>query len=274
MSTDPWGVDRLDLDAYLARTGVNRRPPSRGALDELHEAHLRTFAFDNLDVLLGTHPGVDLDAVQGKFVGRGRGGYCFEHGTLFAAVLQRLGYQVERRLGRVGDVRAAGRTHCVVLVTVDGEQLLADPGFGMSVVRPIPLRDGAEDDHGGWAYRVRRVETADSGPAWELHRQRDGGWELMHTTDDLPVQPVDLALGHHWTSTWPRSHFRHGLMLTRHGDGVHTSLTHAAVTVRRPGRPTEHRPLEPGELPDRLRELRAGLTDDEVAAVVEVARGL
>ena len=54
---------------------------------------MRTFTFDNIDVLLGTHPGVTLDAVQAKFVTRGRGGYCFEHGTLFAAVLERLGYR-------------------------------------------------------------------------------------------------------------------------------------------------------------------------------------
>ena len=30
--------------------------------------------------------------MQEKFVGRGRGGYCFEHGALFAAALERLGY--------------------------------------------------------------------------------------------------------------------------------------------------------------------------------------
>ena len=43
------------------------------------------------------------------------------------------------------------------MVTLDGERLLADPGFGMSVLRPIPLADGAEDDHGGWRYRLRWV---------------------------------------------------------------------------------------------------------------------
>src|SRR5262249_15843713 len=115
---DPWQIDRLDLDAYLARVAVPARPPSRAALDELHEAHVRTFTFDNIDVLLDQHPGVDLDAVQAKFVGRGRGGYCFEHGTLFAAALERLGYPVARRLGRVAGSSGA-RTHCVVVVTLD-----------------------------------------------------------------------------------------------------------------------------------------------------------
>ena len=72
---------------------------------------MRTFTFDNIDVLLEQHPGVGLDAVQAKFVGRGRGGYCFEHATLFAAALERLGYPVERRLGRVGDPSEKARTH-------------------------------------------------------------------------------------------------------------------------------------------------------------------
>lgn len=99
---DPWQVQTLDLDGYLARTGQVAEPPSRDALDRLHRAHVRTFTFDNLDVLLDQHPGVALPAVQEKFVGRGRGGYCFEHGTIFAAALERLGYAVTRRLGRVG----------------------------------------------------------------------------------------------------------------------------------------------------------------------------
>ena len=222
---DPWQAGPARPDAYLARVGVPASPPSREALDALHEAHVRAFTFDNIDVLLDQHPGVALDAVQAKFVGRGRGGYCFEHGVLFAAALERLGYDVERRLGRVGDPALAPRTHCVVLVTLDGERLLADPGFGMSVLRPIPLEDGAEDDHGGWRYRLRAVPVG-TGRGWALERWRDGDWELMHTHDELPVRPVDLAVGHHFTSTFPTIHFRNMLMLTKHLDGRHVAVTH------------------------------------------------
>jgi len=260
--TSLWQVDRLDLDGYLARVGRTPEAPSRAALDALHEAHVRTFTFDNIDVLLDQHPGVGLEQVQDKFVGRGRGGYCFEHGTLFAAVLERLGYDVTRRLGRVGPPEATARTHCVVVVALDGERLLADPGFGMSLLRPIPLVDGATDDHGGWSYRLAEVR-AGGVPAWELSRWREERWELMHTHDELPVQPPDLVSGHHFTSTFPDSHFRHGLMVTRHDEGRHTSLTHGAVTVRRPGQPTEHREIEVDEVRDLLRELAVPLGPDE-----------
>ncbi len=244
--TDAWHSERLDLDGYLARVGLARAVPSRAGLDALHQAHVRTFAFDNIDVLLDQHPGVDLDVVAEKFLDRGRGGYCFEHTTLFAAALELLGYDVRRHLGRVGDPAAGtlqGRTHMSVEVLLDGERLLCDPGFGMSLLLPIPLVDGTESDQRGWRYRIER-----SAAGWGLHRLREGGWELTHTTDELPVLPIDVAIGHHWTSTFPGSHFRAGLMLARHFEGHHVALTGTTVTVRRPGEPTEHRPLRDGEL--------------------------
>jgi len=262
MAENPWQIERLDLDAYLARIGVPERPPSRPALDELLESHVRTFTFDNIDVLLDQHPGVGLDAVQAKFVGRGRGGYCFEHGTLFAAALERLGYTAQRRLGRVGDPEEKARTHTVVVVTLDDQRLLCDPGFGMSALRPIPLVDGAEDDYGGRTFGVREVHEG-AGRGWELLRHSENGWELAHTHDELPVRPVDLVHGHHYTSTFPASIFRQMLMVAGHAADRHLTLTESTVTVRRAGTPTEHREISLEELSDLLHELNVPLTEDE-----------
>lgn len=257
-----WHIERLDLDGYLARLGIPARPPSREALDELLEAHVRTFTFDNIDVLLKQHPGVDIAAVNEKFVGRGRGGYCFEHSTIVAAALERLGYDIERRLGRVGDPEKGtqhGRTHLTIEVRLDGERLLCDPGFGMSVLRSIPLVHDARDDYLGWHYRVRG--TADG--AWALERRRGDGWEVGHITDEVAVLPIDLLIGHHFTSTFPRSNFRTGLMICKHLPGRHVTVTHEALTIRRAGQPTEHRPLQPGELAHWLKEMAVPLTADE-----------
>jgi arylamine N-acetyltransferase len=252
MPTENWHVDVLDLAGYLRRLGSSVREPSRVALDELHEAHVRAFTFDNIDVVLGQHPGVSLEAVQEKFVGRGRGGYCFEHSTIFAAALERLGYRVRRHLGRVGDPAAGtqqGRTHMVVEVVLDGQRLLCDPGFGMSLLRPIRMADNAEDDYTpGWRYRMRQTE----GGAWALFRMREEGWELAHTTDELEVRPVDVVMGHHFTSTYPGSHFTTGVVLARHLAGSHVTVTHQSLTIRTPGRSTEHRPLRKGEFGEWL----------------------
>jgi N-hydroxyarylamine O-acetyltransferase len=274
MPTDEWRIDVLDLAGYLNRLGAPVRAPSLVALAELHEAHVRAFTFDNIDVLLGQHPGVSLDAVQEKFVGRGRGGYCFEHSTIFAAALQRLGYQVRRHLGRVGDPDTGtqqGRTHMVVEVVVDGQRLLCDPGFGMSLLRPIPMADDARDDYpSGWRYRLRRTDRG----AWALYRMREEGWEIAHTTDELEVMPVDVVMGHHFTSAYPGSHFTTGLILARHVPGSHVTVTHQSLTIRTPGQPTEHRPLRDGEIDEWLSTLEVPLTPEERARLVEKVREL
>jgi N-hydroxyarylamine O-acetyltransferase len=273
MPTDNWQADLLDLPGYLKRLDVPVREPSVQALAELHEAHVRAFTFDNIDVLLGQHPGVSLDSVQEKFVGRGRGGYCFEHSTIFAAALERLGYQVRRHLGRVGDPDAGtqqGRTHMVVEVVLEGQRLLCDPGFGMSLLRPIPMTDDAQDDYlPGWRYRLRRTDDA-----WALYRMREEGWEIAHTTDELEVKPVDVVMGHHFTSTYPGSHFATGLILAKHLPGQHVTVTHQSLTIRTPGQATEHRALREGELAEWLGVLAVRLNADERTRLVERVREL
>ena len=274
MPTDNWQADLLDLPGYLKRLDVPVREPSVQALAELHEAHVRAFTFDNIDVLLGQHPGVSLDSVQEKFVGRGRGGYCFEHSTIFAAALERLGYQVRRHLGRVGDPDAGtqqGRTHMVVEVVLEGQRLLCDPGFGMSLLRPIAMADDAQDDYlPGWrCYRLRRTDDA-----WALYRMREEGWEIAHTTDELEVKPVDVVMGHHFTSTYPGSHFTTGLILAKHLPGQHVTVTHQSLTIRTPGQATEHRALREGELAEWLGVLAVRLNADERTRLVERVREL
>lgn len=99
---DEWDVAFLDVDAYLDRIGHPRVPPSADGLRSLHEAHVRAIPFENVDVVLGTHPGLQLDRISDKLVRGRRGGYCYEHALLFAAVLEHLGYAVQRRIARVG----------------------------------------------------------------------------------------------------------------------------------------------------------------------------
>jgi N-hydroxyarylamine O-acetyltransferase len=63
-------------------------------------------------------------------------------------------------------------------------------------------------------------------------------------------------------------------MVTRHGKGRHTSLTHQTVTVRRPGEPTEHRGIDVPELRDLLHELAVPLTEEEEAGLLKRVKEL
>ena len=74
---------------------------------------------------------------------------------------------------------------------------------------------------------------------------------------------MDVVIGHHYTSTFPGSHFRSGLILTKHLPGRHVTVTHESLTIRTPGEPTEHRPLRDGELDEWLARLEVPLTAEE-----------
>ena len=212
---DPWLTESLDLDAYLAKVGVDGEPPSLDALTRLQTAHVRAFTFDNIDVLLGKHPGVSLAAIQEKFVGRGRGGYCFEHSTIFAAAWN--GSATRCGGTSVGSATraAAGRTHMVVEVVSTVSDCCATRASAVPA-RPDPTRRPGRRDHARVATRhtgSRRTATLMPGKC-AAHRRE---WELVHTIDTLPVRPVDVAMGHHWTSTKKTSHFTTSLMCVAHG---------------------------------------------------------
>ena len=73
-----------------------------------------------------------------------------------------------------------------------------------------------------------------AGRAWQLHRRGEDGWELAHTHDELPVRPVDVVHGHHYTSTFPSSvprtaHVRVTSYVS--GSGKHFDLTTCTDTL-------------------------------------------
>src|SRR5919198_262873 len=121
----------------------------------------------------GCHPaprrcaaGIGLDAISDKLVHRRRGGYCYEHALLFAAVAERLGFRVRRLMARVQPHRSGPRTHMTLRVTADGVDHLVDVGFGAGMIAPMPLRDDVIVDQAGWPHRL----TSSDG-IWTLAKQ-------------------------------------------------------------------------------------------------------
>ncbi|WP_216213985.1 arylamine N-acetyltransferase family protein [Amycolatopsis aidingensis] len=245
-----WNIEAVELDAYLERIGHPLVAPTAEALSSLHEAHVRAIPFENLDVVLGKHPGLDLGVVADKLVHRRRGGYCFEHGLLFAAALERLGFTVHRRMARVQPHRSGLRTHMALAVHAEGTDYLADIGFGAGMMYPMPLRDGAEVDQAGWPHRIVR-----QGNLWALTKQQGDGWEVLHASDESPQRPVDYEVAHHYVSTHPRSPFTGQLVVMRLDHGVSRRLVGDELTVERANGETERTPVRPEQLGDVLRDL-------------------
>lgn len=270
-ATTDWGVDALDLDAYLARVGHPRRAPSVAALRSLHAAHVAAIPFENVDVLGGAHPGVALPRAAAKLVGRRRGGYCFEHATVFAAAVERLGFTVRRHLARVHPQGSGARTHMMLLVEVDGVDHLVDVGFGASMWAPVPLVDGVEVDQAGW--RTRLLALPDG--RWVLTREGEGGWSAEHEFDPgaPPLRQVDVDLAHHYTATGPGSPFLRRLIVKRLEPGMSTSLIGRELTVRHAEGGVETRVVRRGGLAELLGELGVELDDAELAVVLGAGEG-
>src|SRR6266545_3908407 len=147
----------FDLAAYCTRIGYDGAlAPTRVVLEALHLAHATSIPFENLDVVLGRPIRLDLASLQAKVVAGGRGGYCFEHNTLFAAVLETVGFRVTRLAARVrlGASTIRPRTHMLLAVETGGETAIADVGFGADgLLLPVQL-GAAPTQQFAWTYRV------------------------------------------------------------------------------------------------------------------------
>jgi N-hydroxyarylamine O-acetyltransferase len=197
----------LDLDAYLARVGYQGElRPTSAVLRALHLAHATHVPFENLDIPLGRPIRLDLDSLQAKMVAGRRGGYCFEQNLLFAAVLERVGFRVDKLAARVR-YRANSllpRTHMLLHVEADGRHWLADVGFGAEgLFFPLPMVIGAESRQFHWEYRL--VEEA----GYRLLQSRTpDGWQDLYVFSLEPQHLVDYEMANWFVSTHPSSVFR------------------------------------------------------------------
>jgi len=193
----------VELDAYLARIGLSKRPGADLAgLRALQRAHRRAIPFENLDVRLGRAISLDADALFAKLVTQRRGGYCFEQNGLFVPALAALGFTARPLLARVWlfATEVPPRTHTFALVTLADGDWIADAGFGGGDTPPMPLAEGSEATAGGATYQLAR----DPGFGWMLTRNGD----RQYSFTEERVWPADLALANHWTSSAPESRFR------------------------------------------------------------------
>lgn len=242
-----------EVGEYLDRIGLSGRP----ALAELTRAHVEAIPFENVDVVLGRHRGIGLDAVVDKLVRRRRGGYCYEHARLFAAVLEHLGYPVRTVMARVQADRGGPRTHRALIV----DDQLVDVGFGAGMLVPMPLRDGAVVDQAGWEHRLEREPDGQ----WTLVRPTRAGEERAYLLDPRPSQPADDEVAHHYTSTHPSSPFTGQLVVMRLAPGVSRRLVRHTLTTEHADGRVEEVPVD--DVVDVLASLDVELARDEAAAL-------
>ena len=242
----------LDLAAYLRRLGLTEPPQADlEGLRALHLAHATTIPFENLDIQLGLPVRLDLASLQAKLVQRRRGGYCFEHNTLFLAVLRRLGCAVFPCEGRVrlGAPVLLPRTHMLLIVQLAGSLWLADVGFGgEGLLHPVPMDAEAHRQFQN-TYRV-----VPEGPLRVLQSFHHGAWEDLYAFRPELQHPVDFEVANHYTSTHPDSRFVTTLTAQLPGPEVRRILRNRAYAELR-GDQATGRDLAPEEVVPLLRDV-------------------
>ena len=244
----------FDLGSYLDRLGLCDEEPSLAAV---HRAHATTIVFENFDSSTGRPVVLDVDTLADKMVGRGRGGYCFEHNMLFKAALEKLGLGpvdlmlARVRIGGTGDDRPLD--HLLLRVTEAGGSWLADVGFGGGgLLDPVPFEVGVETDQSGWLYRL-----VEDGPELVLQVFQDGVWTDMYGFIPEPVPVVDVEVSNWYTATHPTSSFVTGVFVGRRSPDRCLSLFvyEQAVLVERPvGEASQVTEVARTDVPDLLAE--------------------
>ncbi|HTR56002.1 MAG TPA: arylamine N-acetyltransferase [Kofleriaceae bacterium] len=230
----------MDLGAYFARIAwTGPRAAAGDALAGIYAHHVRAIPFENLDVLLGRPPELELAALEAKLVHARRGGYCYEHATLFAQVLRELGVEPRTHSARVIIVtprHLAPRTHMFLTL---GE-LVLDPGFGgQAPLAPVPLDGTPAGDH--------RIVRVDGGIALEM-TGADGGWQRLWWSTLEHDQPIDFEMANHFTATHASSPFVQRLMARTFTRDGKVGVMNRDVTIVRAGETRTHRLADRAEL--------------------------
>ena len=216
MSLPAAQLSPAEVQTYLRRLHLNG--PLKADLDTLtllHRAHLERIPFENLDIGRGQPIRLDGASVYAKVVGRGRGGYCYELNSLFAALLTALGYTVRllsARVARPGGTFSAEFDHLALWVNSKflAEPHLADVGFGDAFLEPLPLRDVFTRQE---AFKTLKLER--DGERWIYLEDRGEGFAPQYSFTLTPREIADFDTMNVYQQTSPDSHFTQNALCTR-----------------------------------------------------------
>jgi arylamine N-acetyltransferase len=158
--------DRRAAEVFCDHFGIVPTRPDLDLLHELGHAFAR-LPYENLTKLIRKHslpPGParrrQPAEVVADHVSLGAGGTCFSLTTLFAAVLERLGFSCHPVLC---DMRAGRDLHCALVVDLLSGPHLLDPAYLLDA--PLPLASPQSD----LAARRARVVRSDDGESANLY---------------------------------------------------------------------------------------------------------
>ena len=201
----------MNIDAYLARIGIESRPEGCTAanLRMLQTAHLTHVPYETVDIVRGVPFTLEPEAIYDKVVNRRRGGYCFELNGLFAWLLRALGYPVTEYFGRFIRDKDPGipmRRHRVLRVTTcDEGDFICDAGVGgVCPLWPLPMRLHTPWTEPNGTWRIEDIPFY----GHLIEEYKHGEWHGYYCFTEEPQVTEDYEPMSFWCQNSPDSVFR------------------------------------------------------------------
>lgn len=254
----------VDLKTYLERIHCSHAVEANlETLMEIHRLHPKYISFENLNPLTGRGVSLNIEDIFDKLVLSGRGGYCFEHNTLFKYILTQIGFQVNGFWGRVVwnvDTQITpARTHMLLHILYEGQGYIADVGFGaMTLTAPILFAPDIvqETQHG-----IFRIIQKDKCYSLQVLQQNE--WRPVYQFYTEVLEPIDYEVANWYVSTHPNSHFKKQLMVAKVDDDGRYTLHNNTLNIRYDsGRKESVSYHSPGEIIEALNCIFHINTDD------------
>ena len=223
-------MNDIQVEDYLARIDYSgSRSLTADTLDSLIRAHIARVPFENLDVFeRKLVPSLEIPELFYKIVHRRRGGYCFELNSLFADLLESLGFPVRRIAARILMGRPeAPMSHMGLVAEAEGRRWFCDVGFGGPGPKGlIELREGEQDVNGGVYRFVIHGEDV------LMQRKTGENWGDVMRFDDRPFAPVDFELLNFYCARCEKVLFTRERVINLTLPGGSKALTGSRLTVR------------------------------------------
>jgi N-hydroxyarylamine O-acetyltransferase len=229
----------MNRNRYLERIGLNESQirPDVESLRLLQRSHLLAVPFENLDIHWERPIELDLERFYSKIVDDRRGGFCYELNGLFNALLRDLGFETRVISARVfsGTEHGPEFDHAAVVVTIYGEEYLADVGFGAFSAEPLKFIVDVEQIDSNGSFVVRHREDG----YFEVLKRDEGVWrsEYMFMSDSHELG--DFAAMCDFQQYAPESHFRKGMLCSIMTENGRKTLTETTFIETKNGAKTE-----------------------------------
>ena len=204
----------IQIETYLQRIHyTGSLSPTLAVLQQLQKQHLLTVPFENLDIHNNIPITLDIDSIYDKIVSRNRGGFCYELNGLFFELLVALGFTAKRISARVyNSQKGYGQEfdHFAILVAIDGNEYLADVGFGEFTFAPLLLEEVTLQKDARGIFRIDKYDEA----YFRVNKidNEIASPEYIFTTQERAFSEYESMCNYHQTS--PASHFTQKRLIT------------------------------------------------------------